>query len=68
MYSSEELTAIYLLNTCSKLLGITIDNKLMFEHHVPGLCHKASNKLYALSRIATFMDQGKLKYLMRDFK
>ena len=48
-----------------KLLGITIDNKSTFEHHVAGLYQKASNKLYALSRIAPFMDQGKLKYLMR---
>ena len=54
-------------STQEKLLGITIDNKLTFEHHVAGLCQKASNKLYALSRIAPFMDQGKLRYLMRAF-
>ena len=54
-------------STQEKLLGVTIDNKLTFEHHVAGLCQKASNKLYALSRIAPFMDQGKLRYLMRAF-
>ena len=54
-------------STQEKLLGITIDNKLTFEHHVAGLCQKASNELYALSRIAPFMDQGKLRYLMRAF-
>ena len=54
-------------STQEKLLGITIDNKLTFEHHIAGLCQKASNKLYALSLIAPFMDQGKLKYLMRAF-
>ena len=54
-------------STHEKLSGITIDNKLTFEHHVAGLCQKASNKLYALSRIAPFMDQGKLRYLMRAF-
>ena len=54
-------------STQEKLLGVTIDNKLTFEHHVAGLCLKASNKLYTLSRIAPFMDQGKLRYLMRAF-
>ena len=54
-------------STQEKLLGVTIDNKLTFEHYVAGLCQKASNKLYALSRIAPFMDQGKLRYLMRAF-
>ena len=54
-------------STQEKLLGITIDKKLTFEHHVVGLCQKASNKLYAFSRIAPYMDQGKLRYLMRAF-
>ena len=54
-------------STQEKLLGITIDNKLTLEHHVAGLCQKAGNKLYALLRIAPFMGQGKLRYLMRAF-
>ena len=38
-----------------KLLGVQIDSKLSFENHVSKLCHKASNKLYALARISPFM-------------
>ena len=32
-----------------KLLGITIDNKLNFEEHIPELCKKASMQLNAIS-------------------
>ena len=40
-----------------KLLGIHIDSKLSFDHHVSKLCQKASNKLYALAHISPYMDQ-----------
>ena len=50
-----------------KLLGVHIDNKLSFDHHVSKLCQKASNKLYALARISPYMDQSKLRNLMRAF-
>ena len=43
-----------------ELLSITIDIRRTFEHHVARLCQQANNKLCALSRIAPFMDQGKL--------
>ena len=39
-----------------KLLGISIDTTLSFEHHVTSLCKKASQKLHALARIAHYMD------------
>ena len=48
-------------STQEKLLGITIDNKLTFEHRVGGFCQKASNKLYALSCIAPYMNCYGLK-------
>ena len=48
-----------------KLLGVQIDSKLSFENHVSKLCQKASNKLYALARISPYMDQRKLRTLMR---
>ena len=48
-----------------KLLGVQIDSKLSFYHHVSKLCQKASNKLYALGRISPYMDQNKLRNLMR---
>ena len=50
-----------------KLLGFHIDSKLSFNHHVSKLCQKASNKLYALARISPYMDQNKLRNLMRAF-
>ena len=50
-----------------KLLGIHIDSKLSFDHHVSKLCQKASNKLYALARISPYIDQKKLRNLMRAF-
>ena len=38
------------------LLGINLDSELKFEDHVNFMCKKANQKLYALSRIAPFMD------------
>ena len=34
-----------------KLLGISIDTTLYFEHHITSLCKKASQKLYALQEL-----------------
>ena len=39
-----------------KLLGISIDTTLSFEHHINSLCKKASQKLHALAIIAHYMD------------
>ena len=50
-----------------KLLGVHIDSKLSFDRHVSKLCQKASNKLYALARISPYMNQNKLRYLMKAF-
>ena len=50
-----------------KLLGVHIDRKLSFDHHVLKLCQKASNKLYALARIYPYMDHNNLRILMRAF-
>ena len=50
-----------------KLLGVQIDSKLSFDNHVSKLCQKASNKLYALARISPYIDQRKLRTLMRAF-
>ena len=41
------------------LLGITIDHELKFDDHVNRLCKKASLKLYALARIAPFINVSK---------
>ncbi len=50
-----------------KLLGIIFDEELTFDKHVTKLCHKAANKLSALSRIAKYMGTEKLRYLMKAF-
>ena len=39
-----------------KLLVISIDTTLSFEHHITFLCKKASQKLHTLARIAHYMD------------
>ena len=41
------------------LLGITIDHELKFDDDVNRLCKKASLKLNALARIASFMNFSK---------
>ena len=48
-----------------KLLGVQIDGTLSFDNHISKLCQKASNKLYALGRISPYMDQRKLRTLIR---
>ena len=50
-----------------KLLGITIDNKLDFNEHVSNICKKASQKLHALTRISPYIDNQKLKIIMKAF-
>ena len=38
------------------ILGITIDNKLNFQSHIKNLCKKASQKLWALSRLSNYLN------------
>ena len=38
-----------------KLQGVTIDSKLSFDDHIINLCRKTSQKLHALSRVASRM-------------
>ena len=54
-------------STEEKLLGVTLDKKLSFKTHVQSLCKKASQKLYALSRISYLLETEKLKHIMRAF-
>ena len=37
-----------------KLLGISVDKKLLFKTHIESLCRKANPKLYALSVFRAF--------------
>ena len=50
-----------------KLLGVTIDNRLDFSEHVSKLCKKVSTKLHALARVSNYMNQAKLRLLMKAF-
>ena len=35
-----------------KLLGVTFDNRLNFNHHISNICKMAGNKLHALARVS----------------
>ena len=50
-----------------KLLGVTIDNHLKCESHIKNLCSKASQKLYALSRISLYMSLNQRRMVMPSF-
>ena len=37
-----------------KMLGVIIDNKLRLKSHVKDLCKRASQKIWALSRLINY--------------
>ena len=47
--------------------GIAIHSELSFDQHISSICSKASKKLHALGRIATFMSFNKRRTLMKAF-
>ena len=49
------------------LLGITTDSNLTFENHISSICKKASQKLNALARIASYMKIQKRRTIMKSF-
>ena len=52
---------------CEKLLGVKIDHELNFNEHVTSLCKKASQKLNALSRLASSMTFDQRKLIFNSF-
>ena len=54
-------------SSCKTLLGVLIDNKLIFNEHFSKLCKKASNKLHALARISKYITKEKLRTIMNAF-
>ena len=50
-----------------KLLGVTIDSKLSFDDRITILCRKISQKLHALSRVASHMSFNKKRILLKTF-
>ena len=52
---------------CEKLLGVKIDQELNFNEHMTLLCKKASQKLNALSRLASSMTFDQRRLIMNSF-
>ena len=50
-----------------KLLGIHIDKRLKFEHHINVILKKANSKLHALMRVSKYLNQDKLRLLLKSF-
>jgi hypothetical protein len=50
-----------------KLLGLYIDKKLNFEHHINVILKKANSKLHALMRVSKYLTQEKLRLLLKTF-
>ena len=50
-----------------KLLGVLIDSNLNLEQHLSNICKKVGNRLFALSRMSTYIGTDKLRLLMRAF-
>ena len=50
-----------------ELLGIKIAKNLNFNEHVSYLIRKGNQKLYALARISRYINQDKLKIIMKTF-
>ena len=46
-----------------KILGVIIDNKLRFKSHVKNLCKKASQKIWALSRLINYLNDSEKKMI-----
>ena len=44
-------------NDAVDLLSVTLDNKLMFDHHINELCTKAGGQLNALKRLGPFISK-----------
>ena len=50
-----------------KLLRVKFDHKISFDDHISELCKKASRKIHALSRVASYMNISKRHVLMNAF-
>ena len=49
----------FLTQELKKILGVTFDNQLNFNHHISKICITVSNKLHALSRVSHYIDEDK---------
>ena len=53
--------------TSVKLVGVHIDDKLNFNHHISKLCKSAGNQLNALTRLKSFLGLKERKVLVNSF-
>ena len=52
-----------------KIVGVIIDNKLNFKSYISELCKKASQKIAALSRLSSYLNNSEKKiYFQLDNK
>ena len=42
-----------------KIIDVTFDNHLNFNHQISKICKPASNKLHALARVSNYIDEDK---------
>ena len=52
---------------CKKLLSVKFGNKLTFEKYITDIIQKTSKEIYALARIAPYMDLSKRRIVMNAF-
>ena len=50
-----------------KLLGVHIDDKLNFNHHINKLCKSAGNQLNAVTRLKSFLGLKERTVLVNSF-
>ena len=50
-----------------KLLDVTFNNQLNFNHHISKICKTASNKLHALARVSNYIDEDKKRILFNSY-
>ena len=50
-----------------KLLGVTFENQLNFNHHISKICKTASNKLHAFARVSNYIDEDKRRILFNSY-
>ena len=53
--------------TLFKLLGFTIDGRLIFNEYISNICDSAVNQLNALVRLKTFLGFNEKKVLVNSF-
>ena len=56
-----------LSDTTMKVLGVTLDNRLKFDRHIPSLCTKASIQINASKRISNYRDENCRILIFKSF-